>query len=73
RDRSRKMAKHFKSIGVQFRPRYLPESSLYQIFVKDPNGIMIELNFFGVEDISEWSEGEVENYTAMPRVESSQP
>lgn len=67
-----KMAKHFESIGVQFRPRYLPESSLYQIFVKDPNGIMIELNFFDVEDISEWSEGEVENYTTMPRAESSQ-
>jgi hypothetical protein len=50
------MAAHFKSIGVPYRPRYLPESALYQIFVKDPNGIMIELNFFGVEDISEWAD-----------------
>ena len=65
------MAAHFKSLDVQFRPRYLPESSLYQLFVRDPNGIMIELNFFGVEDISEWSEGEVENYTTMPRAEGA--
>ena len=63
-----KMASHFKSRGVAFRPRYLPESSLYQIFVKDPNGIMIELNFFDVEDISEWADENVENYTTMPRV-----
>ena len=65
-----KMAAHFKSIGVSYRPRYLPESALYQIFVKDPNGIMIELNFFGVEDISEWADEDVENYTTMPRGET---
>ncbi|NNC63786.1 MAG: hypothetical protein HKN84_03290 [Gammaproteobacteria bacterium] len=64
------MAAHFKSIGVPYRPRYLPESALYQIFVKDPNGIMIELNFFGVEDISEWADEDVENYTTMPRGET---
>ncbi len=62
-----RMAAHFKSIGVPYRPRYLPESELYQIFVRDPNGVMIELNFFGVDDISEWSDEEVENYTTMPR------
>jgi len=65
-DDPRAMAMHLKKIGVPFRPRYLPESQLYQLFVKDPNGLMIELNFFGVSDISEWSEG-AENYSAMPR------
>jgi len=65
-DDPKAMATHLKKIGVPFRPRYLPESQLYQLFVKDPNGLTIELNFFGVTDISEWSEG-AENYSAMPR------
>jgi len=69
-DDPRAMAMHLKKIGVPFRPRYLPESQLYQLFVKDPNGLMIELNFFGVSDISEWSEG-AENYSAMPRAEAT--
>jgi len=61
------MAKHLKAIGVSFRPRFLPESQLYQLFVRDPNGVMIELNFFGVTDISERSEEAAENYSTMPR------
>jgi len=64
------MAAHFKQIDVPFRPRYLPESQLYQLFIRDPNGLMIELNFFGVTDISEWAEG-AENYSAMPRAEAT--
>ena len=50
--------------------RFLPESELYQLFVRDPNGVMIELNFFGIRDISEWSDVDAEDYSAMPRVES---
>ena len=41
--------RRFKTIGVDYRPRALPESDLYQIFVTDPNGLTIELNFFGLE------------------------
>jgi len=68
-----KMAAHFRSTGVPYRPRYLPESALYQLFVRDPNGIMIELNFFGIEDVSQWSDEEVENYTTMPRAQAPTP
>ena len=62
-----KMLERFKSARVPFRPRYLPESELYQLFVKDPNGVTIELNFFGITDVSEWSDAGVENYSTMPR------
>jgi catechol 2,3-dioxygenase-like lactoylglutathione lyase family enzyme len=61
------MIERFERLGIEFRPRFLPESELYQLFVADPNGVMIELNFFGVTDISSWSDGKVENYSAMPR------
>ena len=64
-----RMIERFESIGVPFRPRYLPESELYQLFVTDPNGITIELNFFGITDVSEWSDGNVENYSTMPRTD----
>jgi len=61
-------AKRFKERSVTFRPRYFPESGLYQYFIKDPNGLMIELNFLGVTDPSAW-EGESEDYSKMTRVE----
>lgn len=63
------MIERFHAAGIPFRPRFLPESELYQLFVTDPNGITIELNFFGVTDVSEWSHGEVENYSTMPRAD----
>jgi catechol 2,3-dioxygenase-like lactoylglutathione lyase family enzyme len=63
------MIERFKQLGVDFRPRFLPESELYQLFVKDPNGVMIELNFFGINDISSWSDAKVENYSTMPRTD----
>src|SRR5256885_15143894 len=44
----------FKERGIDFQPRSLPEFDLYQIFVKDPNGLTIELNFFGRKDVSDW-------------------
>jgi catechol 2,3-dioxygenase-like lactoylglutathione lyase family enzyme len=57
---------HLKSHDVPFRPRFLPESKLYQLFVRDPNGVMIELNFFGIEQAPEWGG---EDYSQMKRVE----
>ncbi len=53
-----------KRLGVAYRPRYLPESKLYQLFLRDPNGITIELNFFGIADAPDWGG---EDYAAMPR------
>jgi len=46
-------------------PRSLPESELYQLFIEDPNGITIELNFFGIKDAPDWGG---EDYSKMERV-----
>ncbi len=54
----------FKELGMSYRPRSLPESDLFQLFIKDPNGLTIELNFFGIKQAPEWGG---ENYSAMPR------
>lgn len=35
------------SLGQPFRTQEIPDFDLKQIFVKDPNGVTIELNFFG--------------------------
>jgi hypothetical protein len=51
--------------GIDYQPRALPEFDLYQIFIKDPNGLTIELNFFGLKDIKDWGG---EDYSKMPRV-----
>jgi catechol 2,3-dioxygenase-like lactoylglutathione lyase family enzyme len=55
--------RRFKERAIEFRPRSFPEFDLYQIFVTDPNGLTIELNFFGLKDIEDWG-GEM--YSAMP-------
>jgi len=52
-----------REMNVEFRPRYQPEVALYQLFVKDPNGITIELNFAGLSGDPEWGG---EDYTRMP-------
>lgn len=40
-------AKALKKHGVQYRPAYIPEMDLTQLFFDDPAGITIELNFAG--------------------------
>jgi len=55
----------FKARGIAFRPRHLPESNLYQLFIRDPNGVMIELNFFGITDAPDWGG---DDYSKMERV-----
>jgi catechol 2,3-dioxygenase-like lactoylglutathione lyase family enzyme len=55
----------FRKAGVECRPRYLSQSQLYQLFVRDPNGLTIELNFFGITDAPEWGG---EDYSKMARV-----
>ncbi len=41
------MAKNFVQHGIPARHRRVPNMDLYQIFLEDPNGITIELNFPG--------------------------
>ena len=57
--------KRFKALGMEFRPRSLPESELFQLFIKDPNGLTIELNFFGIKQAPDWGG---EDYSKMERV-----
>ena len=39
------MRAHFQKANVPFRERKVPNMDLMQIFVDDPNGVTIELNF----------------------------
>jgi catechol 2,3-dioxygenase-like lactoylglutathione lyase family enzyme len=55
----------FRRLGMEFRPRSLPESELYQLFIKDPNGLTIELNFFGITQAPDWGG---EDYSRMKKV-----
>ena len=55
----------FRKLGLQYRPRSLPESELFQLFIEDPNGITIELNFFGIKEAPDWGG---EDYSKMERV-----
>lgn len=55
----------FKSAGLNYRPRHFPEAGLYQLFVRDPNGLMIELNFMGIHDAPDWGG---DDYSRMKRV-----
>ena len=57
--------KRFKQLGMSYRPRSLPDSELFQLFIKDPNGLTIELNFFGIKQAPDWGG---EDYSRMERV-----
>jgi len=41
------MIRRLKRYNVPFRERQVPNMDLSQIFVEDPHGITIELNYFG--------------------------
>ena len=41
----RETIEHLRSLGVEFRQRQVNDQGLYQLFLFDPNGIKIELNF----------------------------
>lgn len=38
--------------GVPFRERKVPEMALHQVFVEDPNGVTVELNYAAEEDLA---------------------
>ncbi len=56
----------FDRLGIKSRNRYFPEFNLYQTFIADPNGLMIELNFHGIAKEPDW--GSSESYAAMTPV-----
>ena len=41
------MRARFKSLKVKMKENYIPDFDLNQIFIDDPNGVTVELNFFG--------------------------
>ena len=47
------MADRLKSRGVPFEARQVPGGELWQIFVNDPNGVMIELNYEAAKEQAE--------------------
>lgn len=63
-------AQKFESIGLASRKRYFPEFKLFQMFVKDPDGLVIELNFHGIDAEPAWGKGS-ENYAEMPRASTA--
>jgi catechol 2,3-dioxygenase-like lactoylglutathione lyase family enzyme len=65
-----KLNSRFEKLGLASRKRYFPEFKLYQMFVKDPNGLTIELNFYDIAEEPKWGGGS-ENYAEMPRVTGS--
>ena len=60
------MHKRFEAKGIPARKRYFPEFNLFQMFVVDPNGLTIELNYFEIEEQPAWVE-DGENYAQMPK------
>ena len=45
----REMMAHLTSLGVDFKQRQVDDQGLYQLFMFDPNGTKIELNYSNVE------------------------
>jgi hypothetical protein len=43
------MLAHFEQGGIEFKERQVNNQGLYQLFLFDPNGIKIELNFENAE------------------------
>ncbi len=39
-----------KKSGAKYRDRKVPDLDLYQVFLEDPNGITIELNYFNYSE-----------------------
>jgi hypothetical protein len=52
------MADRLKSRGMPFEARQVPGGELWQIFVNDPNGVMIELNYEAAKEQAETAPAE---------------
>ena len=60
----------FERLGIPARKRFFSQFGLFQMFVDDPNGLTIEINFFGISEMPLWGE-DSENYADMARADSS--
>ena len=47
-----KLMARLEKQGVRFRERKVPDLNLFQIFIEDPNGITVELNYFADEQVA---------------------
>ena len=45
----RDMIAHLTKLGVDFKQRRVDDQGLYQLFMLDPNGVKVELNYAGDE------------------------
>lgn len=45
----RDMMTHLEDRGIEFKQRRVDDQGLYQLFVFDPNGVKVELNFAAAE------------------------
>ena len=45
----REMMAHLRELGVDFKQRQVDDQGLYQLFMFDPNGVKIELNYSNAE------------------------
>ena len=43
------MLEHLRALGIDFKQRQVNDQCLYQLFMHDPNGIKIELNYAHAE------------------------
>ena len=43
------MIAHLDGLGVEFTQRQVSDQDLYQLFLRDPNGVRVELNFPNAE------------------------
>ena len=43
------LAARLKAKGYSYREREVPDLGLLQIFVEDPNGVTVELNYWGAD------------------------
>lgn len=57
--------RRLKDRNIAYRPRSFEKFDLYQIFVNDPNGLCVELNFYGMKNVTDWGGEEMAH---MPRV-----
>jgi catechol 2,3-dioxygenase-like lactoylglutathione lyase family enzyme len=63
-DKPEEFRKRFESEKIEYRARALPDFDLYQMFCKDPDGLTIELNFYGLKNQGDWGG---EDYSKMPK------
>ena len=47
----RDMIAHLEALGVDFKQRQVDDQGLYQLFMFDPNGVKIELNYSNAEAV----------------------